>query len=68
MKLELDESPTETLKVGKVIVNEYSLSKEDILKMIDIITDLAETNSYELPYRGETLISRAIALLGKSRR
>ncbi len=35
--------------------------------VITLVKDLAETNSWELPVRGEELIARAIALIEKSK-
>lgn len=67
MKLKFKER-TSMLQVGKITIDDQSFTKEEIKKMIAIVTDLAETNSFELPYRGEDLISRAIALVKQSKR
>ncbi len=48
------------------IVDGLEYSQEVIRKMIAILTDLSETNDYELPYAVPPLISRAITLIKKS--
>lgn len=49
-------------------VDGVEYSQEEIKKMIAILTDLAETNAYEWPYRGEDLASRAISLVKRSKK
>jgi hypothetical protein len=48
-------------------INGIEYTKEELEKLFEIVKDLAETNSYEWPYRGEELQSRATTFLKSSR-
>ncbi len=59
-----------SLQDGKIVftIDGQTYSREEVHKLFNILKDLMETNSYELPYRGEDLISRTTAIMGKSKK
>ncbi len=50
------------------LVDGQEYSRSEIKKMIEILTDLSQICDFEWPYRGPDLQSRAITLVGKSKK
>ncbi len=50
------------------IVDGQEFTREEIKKMIEILSDLIETSAFEFPYRVPDLQSRAHTLLSKSKK
>jgi len=48
--------------------NGIDFSQDDIRKLLEIVTDLVETQDWEWPHRGPELRSKAATLIGRSSR